>query len=168
MAIPSGTNETRQSASAPPDRRISERQAISRVHRQHLEIVEQLRDLEAHLARMNGPPHPGEVRSHIAGRLDRLQSELAEHFAEEERVGFVPHATALAPRLTYRARRVLSQHDLLRVELSKVVGTLARGTADWGQVREGFVAFTALLLEHEERENELINEAHLDDLGGGG
>ncbi len=167
MAIPSGTNQTRQSVLAPPDRRTSERHAISRVHRRHLEIVKHLRDLEAHLARMSGPSHPGEVRNHIAGRLSQLQSELAEHFAEEERGGFVPHAAALAPRLTLRARRVLSQHDLLRVELSKVVSTLARGTADWGQVREGFEAFTALLLEHEERENELINEAHLDDLGGG-
>ncbi len=79
----------------------------------------------------------------------------------------MPHATALAPRLTYRARRVLSQHDLLRVELAKVVSTLARGTADWDQVREGLETFSALLFEHEERENELINEAHLDDLGGG-
>ena len=168
MAIPNGTNETRESASASPDRRTSERHAITRVHRQHLEIVKQLRDLEAALARVSGLPHPGEVRNQIAERLARLQSELAEHFAEEERVGFVPHAAALAPRLTLRARRVLSQHDLLRVELSNVVSTLARGTADWGQVREGFEAFTALLLEHEERENELINEAHLDDLGGGG
>jgi iron-sulfur cluster repair protein YtfE (RIC family) len=167
MAIPSGANETRHSSSAPPGRRTPEQHAIARVHRQHLEIVEHLRDLGAHLARMNGPLLPREVRNHIAGRLSQLQSELAEHFAEEELVGFVPHASALEPRLTHRARRVLSQHDLLRVKLAKVVSTLARGTADWGQVREGLEAFTALLLEHEERENELINEAHLDDLGGG-
>ncbi len=81
MAIPSGTNETRQSASAPPDRRTSERHAISRVHRQHVEILKHLRDLEAHLAQMSGSAHPGEARNHIAGRLSQLQSELAEHFA---------------------------------------------------------------------------------------
>ena len=168
MAIPSGTNESRQSVSTPPDRRTSQRQAVSPVHRQHLEIVRHLRDLEAHLAEMSGLPHPGEVYDHIAGRLSQLQSELAEHFMEEELVGFLAHASTLEPRLTHRVRRILSQHDLLRVRLANVVSTLARGTASWGQVRECFEAFMALLLEHEERENELINEAHLDDLGGGG
>ena len=139
----------------------------SRVHEQHRNLIAHLRDLDGRLATLRGPSRAGDVRNDIAGRLARLQSELAEHFAEEERAGFLPEAAALEPRLAHRARRILSQHDMLRLELSKVASTLARGTADWHQVKENFAFFTVLLREHEQRENELINEAYLDDLGGG-
>jgi iron-sulfur cluster repair protein YtfE (RIC family) len=165
MTTPSGTNPGHQHITTPSPK--GERGAISQVHRQHEEIVRHLRDLDERLAALRGPSRAGDVRNDVAGRLARLQSELAEHFAEEERVGFLPEAASLEPRLTHRARRILSQHDLLRLELSNVVSTLARGTADWHQVREDFASFTSLLREHEQRENELINEAYLDDLGGG-
>ena len=164
MTIPSETNPGHHHT-ATARRRAEERR--SQVHQQHLDIVQHLRDLGERLAALCGPSRAGDTRNDIAGRLARLQSELAEHFAEEERVGFLPEAASLEPRLTHRARRILSQHDTLRVELSKVVSTLARGTADWHQVNENVSSFTSLLREHEQRENELINDAYLDDLGGG-
>lgn len=166
MAIPTGTNRGDRRGVAPPPQ-STKRGTIERVHREHAEIVQHLKDLTARLAPLSGPCHPGDLRNDISGRLARLQSELAEHFAHEERVGFLPEATAQAPRLTRRARKIISEHDLLRVQLSKVVGALARGSGNWTAVREDWDSFTSLLREHEKKENELINEAYLDDLGGG-
>lgn len=166
MAIPTGSNQRNPQGAAPP-RQNRGRRSIERVHQEHVVIVQHLKDLTARLAPLSGACHPGELRNDISGRLARLQSELAEHFAHEERVGFLPEATAQAPRLTRRARNIISEHDLLRAELSKVVGALARGSGDWTVVREDWDSFTSLLREHEKKENELINEAYLDDLGGG-
>lgn len=147
---------------------IEYRLAIHRARRQHLELARDLQDLTRRLAGTEGPTTQGEARADIAGRLARLQIHLAEHFAEEERVGFVPNALQAAPRLTKRGQRILSQHDLLRVSLAGVVSVLNRETSNWQEVREDFKSFRVDLEEHERRENELIEEALMDDLGGGG
>lgn len=146
---------------------VQQRQAIREVHRQHARIVRHIEDLEERLADAQGSVGSDPMRLDVSARVARLQSELAEHFAEEERVGFVPQALARAPRLSRRARDIVSQHDLLRVALSKVAAKLGRSTTDWEDVERAFLDFTAALREHEKLENALIDEAFKDDLGGG-
>lgn len=150
-----------------PDAVAAQRREIRRVHRQHVKIGVHIQDLTERLDAVGSPARSDPARSDIIGRLARLQSELAEHFAAEEHVGFLPRALARAPRLARRARGIVSQHDLLRIQLAKVVTMLERASTDWQGLRERFAEFTEALRDHELRENELINEALMDDLGGG-
>jgi len=143
-------------------------QEIRRVHRQHADIVRHINDLAERLESVSGPTREGQGHFDVAGRLGRLQEEIAQHFADEERVGFVPKALKRAPQLSERASRIISQHDLLRLGLAHAIDTLGLEHSSWEDVRRDFESFTVALREHERRENELINEAMLDDLGGGG
>lgn len=144
-----------------------QRLAIREVHRQHGRIVRHIQDLEERLADAQGSVGSDPMRLDLGARVARLQSELAEHFAEEERVGFVPQALARAPRLSRRARDIVLQHERLRVALSRVAAKLQRSTTDWEDVERSFLDFTDALREHERAENALIDEALKDDLGGG-
>ncbi len=98
-------------------------------------------------------------------------SQLLEaHFAFEEAGGYLSDVLAIAPRLSDRAARLQRDHDHLAARFSKLA-TYARGMRatyqNWKRLGMAIGEFTQDLRLHESEENRLIQEAFLDDLGGG-
>ncbi len=138
---------------------------LRRVYSQHRSITRQVRELMRLLDARPADDEAGERRGEVLRRIRRLQRDLARHFADEEKVGFLRHAVEVAPRLSRRARAIASEHARLRIGLEELANLAQRELAPWAELRFAFQAFSAELEVHEDRENELIDEAFLDDLG---
>jgi hypothetical protein len=109
----------------------------------------------------------------FADLLARLRDLLALHFALEEAYGYFDDPVYVAPRLSERARGLRSQHQVLYLEVNRLVD-LAEDLCSRGRVKTfkavvaaGFEAFHRQLQAHEADEEELILQAYGDDLGVG-
>lgn len=103
--------------------------------------------------------------------LEDLDSELREHFALEERDGYLAEATRVAPHLHRKATALLAQHSAFCDQLAAMLGPAREVGPEeqvWADLEEQFVRFASELREHERAEGELISRAHGEDLGGTG
>ena len=104
----------------------------------------------------------------IAQLLNRLQRQLAWHFALEENLGYIEQVTLTAPRLTESLRELQLQHDELVEELTEILrSATAVRRCSRGELVERFAEFRARLRTHDQQENDLIMEAMYVDIGGG-
>jgi len=96
---------------------------------------------------------------------------LNAHFAFEEAGGHLGDALAFAPRLSHRASHLQSDHHRFSARFADLA-TFARGMREgdtsWERLEVAIREFTQGLRLHELEENRLVQEAFLDDLGGGG
>ncbi|MGH0030431.1 MAG: hemerythrin domain-containing protein [Myxococcota bacterium] len=154
----------------PPDQHGDGRASARRVHAQHASIMVQVRQLTEALTRLADADQadpPGLARE-IADRLARLGAELDRHFEDEEIAGFVRLAAEAAPRLTHRAEHIVGEHRGLRDTIGEVTRLASGRSPAWDEVSDRFGRFVGLLREHEGKEDELIQEALAEDLGGRG
>jgi RNA polymerase-binding transcription factor DksA len=103
--------------------------------------------------------------------LEDLGRDLPEHFALEERDGYLAAAVNAAPRFHRQATQLLAQHAEFAQRLNSLL-TRARQLEDsvtsylgW---KQEFLRISADLLEHERAENDLIGQAHTEDIGSPG
>ena len=102
--------------------------------------------------------------------LQSLRDRLADHFALEEDGGYFAQASAEAPHLTRGIEELQLDHRDLstRAEQLADLAVAARDDAPlWKRAREDFDQLRQLLLDHEQREDDLIFQLHQVDLGGG-
>lgn len=96
---------------------------------------------------------------------------LNAHFAFEEAGGHLSDALTVAPRLSQRAAHLQRDHRRFTASFARLA-TLARGMREgdggWERFAGAIREFTQQLRLHELEENRLVQEAFLDDLGGGG
>ena len=137
--------------------------------RESLAIVAELIDLAS--GRRAALPEAQADRKVTIVILEDLEGELVEHFALEERNGYLAAAISVAPRLHRKATVLLAQHGEFRDQLAGLIRPArdAQGSSQgWVDLEVRFRRFAGELQEHERAEGELISRAHSEDLGGSG
>jgi len=105
-------------------------------------------------------------------KLAELRDQLALHFALEEAYGYFDDPVFVAPQLGRVAESLRAQHRELYLEISQIAEQAERHQyrgqlPSWIVVLAGaFMRFHHRFQQHESRENELIQQAYDDDLGG--
>ena len=141
-------------------------QEIKEVNTEFWHRLEELRH------RCQRPIAPANCR-HLVERLSQLRDQLALHFALEEAYGYFDDPVDVAPRLSYAAENLRSEHRSLYLDLTNIVERAERlihseqlaTLALW--FGPEFLEFDLALRDHESRENELIYEAFDTDIGTG-
>ena len=136
---------------------------------EHAALRSSARRVEALLATLadTAPERAGEAEvREIQRQLGYFRRQLLDHLAHEERSGILELAVAAAPRFHRRVERLRGQHVELRERIDALVEEAA-GT-DWVRVHAHFVAFRRVLVTHDRAENNVVQRAYLEDLGGRG
>jgi hypothetical protein len=109
--------------------------------------------------------------SELLGLIGDIEALLKAHFAFEEAGGHLGDALSVAPRLSQRAAHLQSDHRRLTAafaELASFARRMGQADENWELVGVKIREFVVSLQAHELEENRLVQEAYLDDLGGGG
>ncbi|MEM8680936.1 MAG: hemerythrin domain-containing protein [Planctomycetota bacterium] len=105
------------------------------------------------------------------GDLAAVVTYLAEHFQNEDRKGgFFTEIIDLAPRLSEQAERVSHEHQELLANFERFVkrAEAEEGISSWWEDAQcEFHELSKQLMEHEHREQELLQAAFDDDIGTG-
>jgi DnaK suppressor protein len=148
--------------------------AVSRIHAEHLGIRALLTTLEEVLRAAGREAGNGTLAAERAAAIALmadLERELQGHFAREEEGGYLLEALSVAPRHGRTAERLRGQHAEFGHALAQLVeqARASGGSAvAWRETAKSFGGFAEVLRDHERSENEIIADAFLDDLGGGG
>ena len=109
-------------------------------------------------------------RSELLRIIAEVEQFLPAHFASEEAGGYLSDALAIAPRLSKRAAVLQRDHRKFTARFAKLA-TFARQLREvdesWEYLGVAIQEFIRELRLHELEENRLVQEAFLDDLGGG-
>jgi len=99
-------------------------------------------------------------------RLGALRDQLAAHFDEEERNGYLAEALAAAPRFSTRADQLCQEHKNFLAELDRLRRCLrADEPESWKEARSDFEQLVANIRKHEGSENAIVQAAFGDDVG---
>ncbi len=140
-------------------------EALETEHASLRTLAEGLERRLAGLARAGGSVG-GAAETEARAELAAFRRQLLDHFAHEEEQGVLDLAAATAPRFADRLEELRAQHDEFRACADALVNEAA-GDA-WEGLRQRFAALRGDLLEHERVENEMMQRAYLEDLGGRG
>jgi len=134
-----------------------------RFFEEHERIETILAELDTALANRDRQP------KEVIRLLTELPVHLEAHFAFEEAGRFFDEGMLRAPHLQTKADKILSEHAPL-VEAAKSLAAHAAGEEPgspdwWERVRERYLALKNDLTRHEHAENDLVQEAYVQDLG---
>lgn len=132
-------------------------------HRELFQLISQAK----HAFNDTGRPL-GKRREFARETLTTLRHHLADHFAQEERGGFLEEAVTRVPRLGRRMEEILQQHPPLLAELDSLTAALADSQldpTDWRAIGQQFETFVGHLQAHERSENAVVQEGYNEDLG---
>ena len=108
--------------------------------------------------------------SELLRLIAEVEQFLPAHFAFEEAGGYLSDALSIAPRLSKRAALLQRDHRKFTARFAKLA-TFARQLREvdesWEYLGVAIREFIRELRLHELEENRLVQEAFLDDLGGG-
>ena len=113
---------------------------------------------------------PDRCRSRIQDLMNEMTDVVAAHFRHEEEAGYLSEALQRAPHLRPRADRLLEQHIDLQESaemLRLLIHSGVESPAWWNRVVDDFATFRDRLLEHEDAENRLVQDAFNQDIGVG-
>ena len=127
------------------------------------------RRLEVNLL-VESPPRVS--RRHLHSSLSELRDQLAMHFTLEEAFGYFEDAIDVAPWLSMKADQLRGEHDAFYNDVCEIVDQseqlLHREVPgnQLGRVIRRFGDFLAMFRKHESAENQMIQQAFNEDLGG--
>lgn len=98
--------------------------------------------------------------------LDEFRRRLLRHFQLEEQGGLLDGLVAAEPRFERRVAKLRSDHVEFRLRVAELEAEVVDG--GWAVVHARFLVFRRDLAVHEQAENELLQRAHLEDIGGRG
>lgn len=104
----------------------------------------------------------------ITQALCELRNHLAEHFQQEEEGGFLEESLARLPRLAAEAGHVLAEHPALLDEVDRLIKQSSGGdipATGWATLCRDVDQFATRLLDHERRENRVVQQGYNEDLG---
>ncbi|HXY36520.1 MAG TPA: hemerythrin domain-containing protein [Planctomycetaceae bacterium] len=104
----------------------------------------------------------------MAFRVQELRDLLAEHFAGEERDGYLRAALAVAPQFTRPAATLREEHAQFLERLDQQIARLQQCEPEsgyWRESRDEIEQLVAALRQHEQSENAIVQAAFEDDLG---
>jgi hemerythrin len=144
---------------------VVEHDVAEKIKQEHATLCEKLRRIHAALA----------VREmeaeEITNLLHEFQYALTVHFSNEEGTeGFFEAVTAHAPRFMHRADLLCNEHEALLHKAGELCRFAAAGSpslAWWRELSSRCHEFSRRLMQHENHESELLQQAYQEDLGGG-
>ena len=104
----------------------------------------------------------------MAFRVHEVRDLLAEHFAEEERDGYLSAALAAAPQFSRPAETLREQHAQFLERFDRMVARLRESEPSsqyWRALRDEIEQLIADLRQHEQSENAIVQAAFESDLG---
>jgi len=139
---------------------------LGHVLAEHRDLFNLMHSVQAAFAAA-GPPTP-ERRALVLESLHMLRDHLGDHFAQEERGGFLEEAMTRVPRLSSAVRSVVAQHPALLAELDRMIEALeivTAGADSWPRAAHAFEVFATHMVAHERNENAVVQEGYNEDLG---
>jgi hemerythrin-like domain-containing protein len=134
---------------------------------QHRSLAALLRSVEMAVSRCSVNPDLERAVAAVE-LLSDFETALVAHFEFEEAGGYLSDALEAAPRLSRQAARIFSEHGALRRSFADLASRARRADSDgWPSIAQRLSAFGDAMRGHETEENRLLNDALLDDLGGG-
>lgn len=113
---------------------------------------------------------PGEAAAHdrvaLAEDVRTLMGNLRAHFSEEEQSELYNGFSEEFPRYAETLDRLQKEHDEVMGELEAVLGQLKGNSVEARAISERFAKTIAALENHEAKENEILQQAYNEDLGG--
>jgi DnaK suppressor protein len=102
--------------------------------------------------------------------VEDLASLLPEHFALEEKGGYMTDVLSAAPRFQRRVGSLKREHAVLARQMAELAehARAAEAPKEWEAVRGEASRFAEALLHHEREEGDLMRAAFADDLGSAG
>jgi hypothetical protein len=140
------------------DKRPQMLQVMSHAHEVLRKQIADLRQFWSEVSQLGQGPKYEEM----GGRVKRLRDILADHFASEERGGYLADAVNTAPRLSESAKTLESQHAEFLKTLDRFIGRLANCESAyhcWEDVGAEFEDFMQRLDQHEADEMSLVRQA---------
>jgi iron-sulfur cluster repair protein YtfE (RIC family) len=110
-----------------------------------------------------GTPKFGEMGTQV----QNLRNILAEHFAAEEKDGYLAPVIAVAPYLSRQANELQSQHGHLLESLNDFISRLQMSEPPFESWQAAYRELETLLLDlrrHEQAENEAVQAAFGNDV----
>jgi hypothetical protein len=104
----------------------------------------------------------------MAFRVQEVRDLLAEHFAEEERGGYLSAALTRAPEFSRPAETLREQHAQFLERFDHLVARLRESEPSsqyWRASRDEIERLVADLRQHEQSENAIVQAAFENDLG---
>ena len=104
----------------------------------------------------------------MAFRVQELRDLLAEHFADEERGGYLGSALAVAPQFASQAATLCTEHAQFLERLDHLVARLRYSEATSNYWRASCLEIEQVIADlrrHEQRENAIVQAAFEQDLG---
>ncbi len=108
-----------------------------------------------------------DLAQHLAETAARLREHLAAHFALEERGGYLDAVTTARPGLQTTVDKLKRQHADLLGEADRLTASLRNPRSLPADAAGQVAHLLDHLTAHEIEENELFQEAVIDDLGAG-
>lgn len=136
------------------------------LHEAHAALHREIDGLNewCHEAEELGQPRFGQ----LGLRVKSLRDHVAEHFAQEERGGYMAPVVAANPRFAAPAEQLLAEHArILRRfdDVAQKLGASPCGYTCWSEGRRDICSVLSDLRRHEHAENELWQSAFDDDPG---
>ena len=134
----------------------SEHAYYEQLREEHRELHEALQTIDRELRSVQ------RTQQAVDSLIWRFAELIESHFSHEEDGGYMQDAIQRAPRLANRASRLLRQHTELLEEATKLQMLARSGlesAAWWQQIELDFGRLRDRLLDHEHKENALVQEA---------
>jgi RNA polymerase-binding transcription factor DksA len=142
--------------------------ALKEIRVQHLGFRQLLRAIQDVM--YGGDAQEAWAKAAVLALLGDLARELPEHFALEEKGGYLVGVLTTAPRLHRRAERLQRQHaELARSsgELADMARSMRAQPGLRAEVEKRFKELAVQLSAHEAAEDTLVREAFTDDVAAG-
>lgn len=115
-----------------------------------------------------GAGSPDACIDELVAALNALRAHLADHFAKEERGGFLEESVARMPRLSKAVAVIMADHPRLLAEIDALIESIPTTSMPpeaWRSCGDGFSRFAGHLVSHERNENAVVQEGYNEDLG---
>ncbi len=97
-----------------------------------------------------------------------LCNQIETHFNKEETAGFFDEIVAQAPRLSSQTEHLCNEHECLLQTARKLADQANDGDGSddwWQQLESEFHEFSKQLMQHENKETDLLLQVYHDDIG---
>ena len=132
--------------------------------RAHASLLADLRKLEQVL---QADPGVSYLTLNLRDRLVAMRSHITEHFGFEERNGWMDAVRKQEPRLEHAIQQILEEHRHLVQSLDTLIEEADAATKLEDLLRQKVLRWIQRVREHEASENELLEDAFVEDLGAG-
>jgi len=139
-----------------------DQELFEEIRREH----EGLRNLLAGLHKVLGDRL--EQVEEVSRRMESLSARIETHFNQEELTGFFDRIVDRAPRLSEQIDDLRAEHQSMLSDVRALHEISVDGDGSpawWQRLEDKFHQFSKELMQHEHKENQLLQQAYDEDIG---